>query len=234
MSKGINYAFIDSQNLNLGIKSQGWQLDNRKFRIYLKNKYNIQKAYLFIGQVIGNEELYKHLKNMGYELVFKPTTEYKVDGKKTVKGNVDAELVLYAAAKIYNSYDKAVIVSGDGDFYCLAEYLQEKGKLLKIMTPNRKYSRLLKTFAEHIVRLDLVRYKLEYKKDQHPRSVETLGLSGHGDPKAIIANNGSKHKRYIKKSPSKDKTLKGSSSVRDDKIIAETGISRKPSIKGQK
>lgn len=56
-----NYAFIDSQNLNLGIKSQGWQLDFRKFRQYLRSKYKVTKAYLFIGHVADNEKLYDHL-----------------------------------------------------------------------------------------------------------------------------------------------------------------------------
>lgn len=52
------FAFIDSQNLNLGVRSQGWKLDWRKFRQYLRNKYGATKAYLFIGQVVGNESLY--------------------------------------------------------------------------------------------------------------------------------------------------------------------------------
>ncbi len=29
-----NYAFIDSQNLNLSIRDQGWVLDFRRFRKY--------------------------------------------------------------------------------------------------------------------------------------------------------------------------------------------------------
>ena len=69
------YAFIDSQNLNLGIRSQGWELDFKKFRLYLKNKYHVEKAYLFIGLVPGNEQLYTSLLEMGYLLVFKPTVE---------------------------------------------------------------------------------------------------------------------------------------------------------------
>lgn len=158
-----NYAFIDSQNLNLGIKSQGWNLDFRKFRLYLKNKYGVEKAYLFIGQMSGNETLYKNLKDMGYELVFKPTTEYKVDGKTMVKGNVDAELVLYAAGKLYTKYHKAVIVSGDGDFYCLIEYLLEKNKLAYVLVPNKKFSKLLKRFDRHIKRIDNAKHSLELK-----------------------------------------------------------------------
>ncbi|MBP7837474.1 hypothetical protein KA021_02120, partial [Candidatus Saccharibacteria bacterium] len=71
------YAFIDSQNLNLGIKSLGWKLDYKKFRLYLKNKYKVEKAYLFIGQVEGNESLYEGLESAGYDVVFKPTTEYE-------------------------------------------------------------------------------------------------------------------------------------------------------------
>jgi uncharacterized LabA/DUF88 family protein len=152
--KPTNYAFIDSQNLNLGIRSQGWNLDFRKFRIYLKNKYNVEMAYLFIGQMAGNEELYENLSSMGYQLVYKPTTEYEVDGKITVKGNIDAELVLYAAAKTINSYDKAVIVSGDGDFYCLVEYLSALGKLENILVPNYKFSMLLKPYDRYIKRID--------------------------------------------------------------------------------
>ena len=188
MSKpGNNYAFIDSQNLNLGVRSQGWTLDFRKFRLYLKNKYGVEKAYLFIGMMPGNSSLYDSLQSMGYHLIFKPTTEYVVGGKTTVKGNVDAELVLYAAAKVYTKYNKAIIVSGDGDFACLMEYLAEKNKLLQVMTPNRKYSMLLKPYSSYIVRIDLLKKSLSYKKDQHRRSVETLGLSGRGDLSKTIA-----------------------------------------------
>lgn len=159
-----NYAFIDSQNLNLGVRSLGWQLDYKKFRLYLKNKYNVEQAYLFIGKTSGNQDLYNALMQAGYVLVFKPTVAYIENGKKTMKGNVDAELVLYAAAKTYKSYDKAVIISGDGDFYCLAEYLDQNNKLLRIITPNRKYSRLLRNYRRYITHLELLKDKLEYKK----------------------------------------------------------------------
>lgn len=160
--KAVNYAFIDSQNLNLGVQSSGWKLDYRKFRLYLKNKYNVSQAYLFIGRVSGNKDLYDALQKAGFKMVFKPTIAYIEDGKKTMKGNVDAELVLYAAAKVYGEYDKTLIVSGDGDFYCLAEFLRDKNKLLHIVVPNNKHSKLLRAYAKYIVRLDLLRDKLEY------------------------------------------------------------------------
>lgn len=180
-NKKPNYAFIDSQNLNLGVRSLGWKIDYKKFRLYLKNKYNVEKAFMFIGLVPNNQKLYTALQSIGFILVFKPTVRYFENGRETIKGNVDAELVLHAAAIEYKNYDKAIIVSGDGDFHCLVEYLEEKGKLLHIMTPNVSYSKLLKKFVKYIVRLDLLRNNLQYHvniKNQPMRSVETLGTAG--------------------------------------------------------
>lgn len=156
----INYAFIDSQNLNLGVKSQGWKLDWRKFRQYLNNKYGIKKAYLFIGQLAGNESLYTFLQECGYILVFKPTLEHKVEDKVIIKGNVDAELVLHTMIH-YKHYQQAIIVSGDGDFHCLVEYLHNRHKLLRILAPNKHYSKLLHEYNELVVRIDLLKTNLQ-------------------------------------------------------------------------
>lgn len=160
-----NYAFIDSQNVYLSIKSQGWKLDFAKFRKYLSDKYAVTKAYLFVGYTEGNQQIYKKLQEDGYVVIFKPTLVYK-DG--STKGNCDAELVLHAMIE-YPNYGKAVIVSGDGDFYCLAEYLKSHGKLGGVMVPDkRRYSGLLKKLttsdANVVLFLEDAKYKLEYKK----------------------------------------------------------------------
>ena len=140
-TKPSNYAFIDSQNLNLSIQSLGWKLHFARFRIYLKEKYRIEKAFLFIGYIEGNNDLYKSLQEAGFICIFKPTLIYK-DG--ATKGNCDAELVLQAMIEFFN-YEKAVIVTGDGDFYCLVKYLIDKNKLEALIVPNRfKFSGLLK------------------------------------------------------------------------------------------
>jgi uncharacterized LabA/DUF88 family protein len=157
-----NYAFIDSQNLNLGIKDQGWKIDWLRFRVYLKEKYSVEKAYLFIGFLEEHADLYKSLQEKGYILIFKPTLKYK-DG--TTKGNCDAELVLQAMID-FPEYTKAVIVTGDGDFHCLVDYLIKKDKLEKILIPNqRKYSALLKRFdSGYLAFVSDLQTKLEYKK----------------------------------------------------------------------
>ena len=152
-----NYAFIDSQNLNLSIKDQGWILDLRRFRVYLKEKYGVNKAFLFLGYVPKYKKMYAQFKKFGYLLVFKPTLASGV-----IKGNVDAEIILHAMIERDN-YDKAVLVSGDGDFYCLVEYLIKKRKLLRLLVPNLySYSSLLKRFMKYIDFMNGLRNKLAY------------------------------------------------------------------------
>ena len=154
-----NYAFIDSQNLNLSIREQGWVLDFARFRVYLADKYGIAKAFVFIGYMRENEPLYNSLRKDGYSLVFKPTLLLPEGG---VKGNVDAELVLHAMIE-YSNYDKALIVTGDGDFYCLVEYLLKKDKLLNLMIPNqKKYSSLYRIIRTEMVFMNDLRGKLEH------------------------------------------------------------------------
>ncbi len=156
-----NYAFIDSQNVNLSIRNQGWVLDFKKFRKYLFDKYNITKAFLFIGFVPQNQALYTSLQKHGYILIFKPTL---ILPDKKFKGNVDAELILHTMIE-YSHYDKALIVTGDGDFYCLVDYLIKQNKLLKLMAPDRhNFSSLFRKLMPHIVFMNDLRKKLEFRK----------------------------------------------------------------------
>lgn len=160
--KLTNYAFIDSQNLNLAIKNMGWQLDFAKFRIYLRDKYQISKAFLFLGYYPNNEHLYNYLRQAGYIVILKPTLRTK---SGIIKGNCDAELVLHCMIE-YDNFDQAIIVSGDGDFYCLVYYLIKKKKLLKLLIPNvYKYSSLLRSFpSPKIAFMNNLRIKLVYKE----------------------------------------------------------------------
>lgn len=156
-----NYAFIDSQNVNLAIRNQGWSLDFKKLRRYLSDKYGITKAFIFIGFVPQNQSLYTSLQDYGYILVFKPTLMLP---KGKVKGNVDAELVLQAMIE-FPHYDKALIVTGDGDFHCLVKHLLSHGKLLNLMIPDRNsYSSLYREIMDHVVFMNGLKEKLGYVK----------------------------------------------------------------------
>ena len=179
------YAFIDSQNLNVSVQRLGWKVDWRKFRQFLSDKYGVEKAFMFIGYVPEFEDMYKQLHEAGYLIVLKPTFDMtkprpenseksgkkdKTEDEKHVKGNIDADLVLWAMKEV-NNYDKALIVSGDGDFYTLVEYLKENNKLLKLLAPSGYYSNLYNRFEESVDRLDAYRTELAYydKKWRKPK-----------------------------------------------------------------
>lgn len=163
-SSTANAAFIDGQNLYSGVLALGWKLDFTQFRQYLRDTYNVSKAFLFIGYKEDQQELYDQLEYQGYTLVFKPTITYK-DG--LTKGNVDADLVLNAMIE-YDNYKKAVIVTGDGDFYCLIDYLRNQNKLAQVLIPNeRLYSTLFEQIDEgsrkYFTFINRLRKDLEYK-----------------------------------------------------------------------
>lgn len=162
--KGV-YAFIDSQNLNLGTQRVGWKLDWRKFYEYLQKQHGVTKAFLFVGYIPEFEDMYKQMHDYGYMVVLKPTQDLtKIqteEDDKPVKGNIDADLVLHAMKELPN-YKQAIIVSGDGDFLCLVEYLEEKKRLKHIMTPNFQYSSLYKPYEDKVLRIDKLRSQLAY------------------------------------------------------------------------
>ena len=138
-----NYAYIDGQNLYAGVKQLGWTLDDKKFVAYLERKYAVKRAYYFVGYMPANAPIYARLGSAGYTLRFKPV----VPAPGGVKGNVDADLVLQAMID-FAAYDRAVLVTGDGDFYSLAQHLADQGKLAMVLAPNRAYcSALLKQAA---------------------------------------------------------------------------------------
>lgn len=171
------YAFIDSQNLNVTVQKHGWKLDWKKLRAYLADKHGVTKAFMFIGYVPEFEDMYQQLHESGYLIVLKPTFDMtrprpedqpksgkdeKEEEKKQTKGNVDADLVLWAM-KEFPHYSKAIVASGDGDFYSLVEYLEEQGKLHKVLTPSGHYSGLYNKYEEYVERLDLHKGELAYK-----------------------------------------------------------------------
>ncbi|ETB63552.1 TPA: NYN domain-containing protein [Candidatus Nomurabacteria bacterium] len=160
MEKDINnIAFIDGQNLYLGTKQDGWSVDLTKLRIYLKDKYKIKDAYYFLGYLNEeNNELYKQIQKSGFIVVFKEHNEYALTKKK---GNVDTDIVFeIMKSMIDNNFNKIVLVSGDGDYKKVVDYLIEKDRFEKILFPNIKfasslYKKLGNNFFTHLGREDV-------------------------------------------------------------------------------
>lgn len=132
--------YIDGNNLYRGARELGFEIDYRKFYGWLRQKYNATSIYLFIGLVPARTKFYEHLQECGFILIFKQTIS--VGG--VIKGNCDAELVLKTVSDFYTkAFAKCLLVSGDGDFGCLVEFLNNNSVLDRIISPNENKCSIL-------------------------------------------------------------------------------------------
>lgn len=164
--KENNYAFIDGNNLYRGVNNSGWKIDFIRFRKWLLDKYRIVRVYYFIGLIPKEKDMYEALQKAGFTLIFKEVT-YDGDGKP--KGNCDADLVLRAVRDVYeNSCDRLVLVTSDGDYAGLVKFLQEKNKLLAILSPSiqDRCSILLKRTNAPITYLNDIKNKISLNEKE--------------------------------------------------------------------
>ena len=137
-----NIAFIDGQNLYMGTKScdPSWEVDLVRFRKYLHDKYKVDEAYYFLGYVQDkNEDLYGKIQKAGYILKFR---EHNPAMLGTKKGNVDSDIIFYVMKKLYlkEDFKKVVLVSGDGDYKMLVDFLIEEKRFAMLLFPNKKFA----------------------------------------------------------------------------------------------
>lgn len=138
-----NVAFIDGQNLYMGTTTHQtvpWEVNLAKFRLYLAEKYHVMKSYYFLGYLKEeHQELYEKIQEAGFILVFREHNSAML-GKK--KGNVDSDIIFHIMKKMYKreEFDKVVLVSGDGDYRMLVDFLIEEHRFKKILFPNRQFA----------------------------------------------------------------------------------------------
>jgi uncharacterized LabA/DUF88 family protein len=154
--------YIDGNNLYRSAKELGFEIDYKKFRGWLRQKYNPEQVYLFIGLVPDRVKFYEHLQECGFILVFKQTIS--VGG--VVKGNCDAELVLKTTSDFYTkAYEKCVLITGDGDFGCLVEFLVTNSALERVVAPDKKKCSILLKNKN----IDITFLNEHYHKFSHPQ-----------------------------------------------------------------
>lgn len=145
-----------------------WKIDLSRFRVYLTQKYNASKAFYFLGYLDeSQQELYERIQAAGFILIFREHTSLML-GKK--KGNVDSDIILHVMKKLYQreAFDSVILVSGDGDYKQLVDFLIEEKRFAKILFPDRKRASSLykKLGAPYFAALDEMdtRKKIEMKK----------------------------------------------------------------------
>lgn len=163
MKTTSNIAFVDAQNLHFGttkcnqcavrlkieIKDikltdctcgQAWEISLSRFRIYLRENYGVSEAYYVLGYLQEkNDELYQEIQKAGFIIIFK---EHHKLSRSKKKGNVDTDIVFEIMKNLLDNpnLDKIILVSGDGDYKKLINYLISKEKFEKILFPNKKFA----------------------------------------------------------------------------------------------
>lgn len=165
ITRMINIAFIDGQNLHCGTINDNWKIDYKRLRVYLADKYRITEAYYFLGHARENQStLYTYLRQAGFAVIFKEHTEKLATAKK---GNVDADIVFEVMKNIIETKDlkNVVLISGDGDYKKLVDYLIEKNLFKKILFPNKMFASSLykKLGSEFFDYLYNIKSYIEYK-----------------------------------------------------------------------
>ncbi len=164
-----NIAFIDGQNLHLGITSEWWQIDMTRFRIFLRDRFHVDEAYYFLGCITDEQsDLYTNIQRAGFILVFREHSSVMIGTKKW---NVDTDIVFNIMRRLYlrQEFQKIVLVSGDGDYFKMVRFLIEEDRFERIIFPNRHHSSLYKIIrSRYGINLSLpdFRSKLEYHKRQ--------------------------------------------------------------------
>ncbi len=152
------HMYIDGANLYKSARELGFEIDYKKMYGWLRQKYNIDRIYLFLGFIDKMDYLYELLRICGYVVELKRTVNF---GAYKIKGNCDTEIVLKIMVDVYkNQIENFILVTGDGDFKCVIEHLVESGKQFHVIAPNEnRCSILLKHFYEHITYLNNLYHK---------------------------------------------------------------------------
>ena len=159
----INIAYIDATNLDKALRNQlGWKIDYKRFRVWLKEKYDVRRPYIFIGLIPKFKDLYTFIQSCGFELEFKDV----IYAGGIAKGNCDSDLLMKASSDYYiGGLNKAVIVASDGDYAPLVKVLLGGNRLEVILSPSTvdKCSILLKRTNAPITYINDQRSILELK-----------------------------------------------------------------------
>lgn len=170
-----NYAFIDGTNLHLTYESLGWELDYKKLRNYLEKRLNVTTAYWFVGDIKGNQDIYTALQSYGYILKLKDASPITIEAvtcpyckriiepeKTRYKCDCDSFMTLQVLDDLPN-YDKAVLITSDGDFNNLVKKLLRDNKLRLVFAPCKNgCSKLIMSAARgRIEFIDKFRSELE-------------------------------------------------------------------------
>ncbi len=136
------YSILERKPVNL-----------EKLLIFLKRKLQTGKKFLSESEIILLErniqktKFYLNLEKFGYKLKLKPVKYYKDEnGKITKKANCGVDMT-FDLIRLVGQYSGVVILSGDGDFAVVLQYLLEIGKGLIVLARGERTAKEIRKLA---------------------------------------------------------------------------------------
>jgi len=173
MPRYNNYAYIDGANLHYTYEYLDWKIDYQKLLDHLRTKYGVIIAHYFIGKTPNNQTIYNKLSSYGYNIKLKDPSPYVTEevvcqhcgevvtpSEKRYKADIDSYLTMQVVSDI-NDFNKAVLITSDGDFDELVKRLLRQDKLRIVFAPCRNgCSKLLKRAS-----VDMIAYIDDFRAD---------------------------------------------------------------------
>ena len=115
--------------------------------IKTKGKELNEAELLLIGRHLQRVRFYLKLLEFGYRLYLKPVKMYNQDdGTTKRKANCDVDMAFHLM-KERDEFDRAIVLSGDGDFLPVLKHLKENDKEIIILGRGNRTAKEIKQFA---------------------------------------------------------------------------------------
>ncbi|MDO8518022.1 MAG: NYN domain-containing protein [bacterium] len=102
---------------------------------------------VLVGRHLQRARFYSKLAEFGYELFLKPVKSYEQeDGATRRKANCDVEMT-FRLMKDQDDFDRAIILSGDGDFLPVLKHLKSNGKEIIVLSRGPRTAKEIRRFA---------------------------------------------------------------------------------------
>lgn len=158
-------VFIDAANVFYAQKNLGWRISYEKLKKYFERECTGSRVFLYNAidpNNTGQIRFVNKLESFGLEVVSRRIKKIRTSsGTSIIKGNVDIELSMGMLEHI-NSYDTAILMSGDSDFAPVVDKIKRLGKNTVVISTDRYVSRELLDRAKYI---DIEELKGEVKFD---------------------------------------------------------------------
>ncbi len=120
-----------------------------------------------LSRHLGRTRFYLKLASFGYELILKPVKTFvAANGSITRKANCDVDMAFYMITD-QDMFDRAVVLSGDGDFLPVLKHLRDNGKEILVLARASRTAKEIRRFAGGQFRdFDYLRTHIEFSNDR--------------------------------------------------------------------